>query len=107
MQKVLGKMFKWKNKSFSIFLMSHYRFQYQLPGQLVSTRIWIRPVLTFKLLTVRDALDAKSLEVRTFTIFLIFTLQISTKTAISHGISGALITEHLWPWSYINDKKLN
>ena len=39
------KMFKWKNKSFPIFLMSQYQFQYQLSGQLVSTRIWIRPVL--------------------------------------------------------------
>ena len=44
LQKVLGKMFKWKNKSFPIFLMSQYQFQYQLPGQLVSTRIWIGPV---------------------------------------------------------------
>ena len=39
-------MFKWKNKSFPIFLMSQYQFQYQLPGQLVSSRIWIRPVMT-------------------------------------------------------------
>ena len=38
-------MFKWENKSFPIFLISQYQFQYQLPGQLVSTRIWIRPVL--------------------------------------------------------------
>ena len=38
-------MFKWKNTIFSIFLMSQYQFQYQLPGQLVSTRIWIRPVV--------------------------------------------------------------
>ena len=37
-------MYKWKNKSFYIFLMSHYQFQYQLPGQLVSTRNWIWPV---------------------------------------------------------------
>ena len=37
-------MFKWKNKTFAIFLMSQYQFQYQLPGHLVSTRIWIRPV---------------------------------------------------------------
>ena len=42
-------MFKWKNKSFSIFLINQYQFQYQLPGQLVSTRIWIRPVQTFNL----------------------------------------------------------
>ena len=32
-------MFKWKNKSFPIFLMSQYQFLYQLPRQLVSTSI--------------------------------------------------------------------
>ena len=50
-QKVLGKMFKWKNKSFPILLMSQYQFQYQLPGQLVSTRIWIRPVVLLVAMT--------------------------------------------------------
>ena len=31
LKKVIWKMFKWKNKSFSIFLMSQHKFQHQLP----------------------------------------------------------------------------
>ena len=63
--------------------------------------------LALKSLRVHDALDGKSWKARSFTILLIFTPQVSTNTAISLGISGALITEHPRPRSYINEEQLN